>query len=52
MLSPSSLLSEIEDVVGDRKEVTGDDLDKFKYTEQVWCVITMQHKLTSTYNFR
>ncbi|KAL5473710.1 hypothetical protein EMCRGX_G028238 [Ephydatia muelleri] len=30
-----SLLSEIEDVLGDRKEVTGDDLDKFKYTEQV-----------------
>ncbi|KAL5471204.1 hypothetical protein EMCRGX_G029293 [Ephydatia muelleri] len=29
------LLSEIEDVLGDRKEVTGDDLDKLKYTEQV-----------------
>eukprot|EP00731_Ephydatia_muelleri_P028768 Em0020g412a len=29
------LLSEIEDVIGDRKEVTGDDLDKLKYTEQV-----------------
>ena len=33
----SSLLSEIGDVLGDRKEVTGDDLDKLKYTEQVWC---------------
>eukprot|EP00731_Ephydatia_muelleri_P028736 Em0020g380a len=30
-----SLLSEITDVIGDRKEVTGDDLDKLKYTEQV-----------------
>eukprot|EP00731_Ephydatia_muelleri_P028733 Em0020g377a len=30
-----SLLSEIADVIGDRKEVTGDDLDKLKYTEQV-----------------
>eukprot|EP00731_Ephydatia_muelleri_P020741 Em0013g468a len=29
------LLSEIEDVLGDRKKVTGDDLDKLKYTEQV-----------------
>ena len=29
------LLSEIGDVLGDRKEVTGDDLDKLKYTEQV-----------------
>ena len=39
--APSSLLSEIADVIGDRKEVTGDDLDKLKYTEQVCCVITM-----------
>ena len=31
----SRLLSEIEDILGDRKEVTGDDLDKLKYTEQV-----------------
>ena len=31
----SSLLSEIADALGDRKEVTGDDLDKLKYTEQV-----------------
>ena len=31
----SRLLSEVEDVLGDRKEVTGDDLDKMKYTEQV-----------------
>ncbi|KAL5473747.1 hypothetical protein EMCRGX_G028291 [Ephydatia muelleri] len=30
-----SLLSEITDVIGDRKEVTADDLDKLKYTEQV-----------------
>ena len=30
------LLSEVEDVLGDRQEVTGDDLDKLKYTEQVW----------------
>ncbi|KAL5489563.1 hypothetical protein EMCRGX_G018672 [Ephydatia muelleri] len=29
------LLSEVEGVLGDRKEVTGDDLDKMKYTEQV-----------------
>ena len=29
------LLSEVEDVLGDRKDVTGDDLDKMKYTEQV-----------------
>ncbi|KAL5473734.1 hypothetical protein EMCRGX_G028268 [Ephydatia muelleri] len=29
------LLSEIADVLGDRKEVTADDLDKLKYTEQV-----------------
>ena len=29
------LLCEIHDVLGDRKEVTGDDLDKMKYTEQV-----------------
>ena len=29
------LISEVEDVLGDRKEVTGDDLDKMKYTEQV-----------------
>ena len=39
--APSNLLSEIADVIGDRKEVTGDDLDKLKYTEQVCCVITM-----------
>ena len=39
--APSSLLSEITDVIGDRKEVTADDLDKLKYTEQVCCVITM-----------
>ena len=31
----SRLLSEIDDVLGERKEVTGDDLDKMKYTEQV-----------------
>ena len=31
----SSLLSEVEDVLGNRREVTGDDLDKMKYTEQV-----------------
>ena len=30
------LLSEVENVLGDRQEVTGDDLDKLKYTEQVW----------------
>ncbi|KAL5473738.1 hypothetical protein EMCRGX_G028273 [Ephydatia muelleri] len=30
-----SLLSEIADVIGDRKEVTADDLNKLKYTEQV-----------------
>ena len=35
MLVLSSLLSEIAEVLGDRKEVTGDDLDKLKYTEQV-----------------
>ncbi|KAL5473724.1 hypothetical protein EMCRGX_G028258 [Ephydatia muelleri] len=29
-----SLLSEIADVIGDRKEVTADDVDKLKYTEQ------------------
>ncbi|KAL5489555.1 hypothetical protein EMCRGX_G018660 [Ephydatia muelleri] len=29
------LLSEVEGVLGDRNEVTGDDLDKMKYTEQV-----------------
>ncbi|KAL5473722.1 hypothetical protein EMCRGX_G028256 [Ephydatia muelleri] len=29
------VLSEIADVLGDRKEVTADDLDKLKYTEQV-----------------
>ena len=34
MLVLSSLLSEI-DVLGDRKEVTRDDLDKLKYTEQM-----------------
>ena len=34
------LLCEISDVPGDRKEVTGDDLDKMKYAEQVH-VITM-----------
>eukprot|EP00731_Ephydatia_muelleri_P028766 Em0020g410a len=33
--APSSLLSEIADVIGDRKEVTADDVDKLKYTEQV-----------------
>ena len=31
----SRVLSEIADVLGDRKEVTADDLDKLKYTEQV-----------------
>ena len=36
------LLCEISDVLGDRKEVTGDDLDKMKYAEQVHIhVITM-----------
>ena len=52
--APSSLLSEITDVIGDRKEVTGDDLDKLKYTEQVCCVVSSlwQPKLTSNYNFR
>lgn len=29
------LLCEIGDVLGDRNEVTKDDLDKLKYTEQV-----------------
>ena len=29
------LLCEIDDVLGDRIEVTGDDLDKMKYTEKV-----------------
>ena len=30
-----SLLLEIAGILGDRKEVTGDDLDELKYTEQV-----------------
>ena len=42
----SRLLSEVEDVLGDRKEVTGDDLDKMTYTEKVITKI-----LTSNYYF-
>ena len=34
------LLSEIADVLGDRKEVRGDDLDKLKYTKQVWALMS------------
>ena len=33
-------LSEVEDVLGDRKDVTGDDLDKMKYIEQVLGLVT------------
>ena len=47
-----SLLSEVEDVLGDRKEVTGDDLDKMKYTEQVWTHPPPSHlTLTDTHTF-
>ena len=39
----------MEGVLGDRKEVTGDDLDKMKYTEQVW---TSPHPPTLTPFFK
>ena len=40
LLYISRLLAEIENVLGDRTEVTGDDLDKMKYTEQVLRYVT------------
>eukprot|EP00731_Ephydatia_muelleri_P028804 Em0020g448a len=45
-----SLLSEIADVLGDRKEVTGDDLDKLKYTEQACAAFPMMCRNPEYFN--
>eukprot|EP00731_Ephydatia_muelleri_P028730 Em0020g374a len=41
----ADFLSEIADVLGDRKEVTADDLDKLKYTEQIEAKVVLTRLL-------